>query len=108
MEELNIIYRILKYLQKSLDCDEFNPEGISPERLHISRSKWQKLLIMLQDEGYIKGLVYDRTFDEYSPQIEEPVSPVITLEGLEYLSENSTMRKMGRIGKGIKDSIPGA
>jgi hypothetical protein len=63
---------------------------------------------MLQDEGYIKGLVYNRMFDEYSPQIEELVSLVITLEDLEYLSENSTMKKMARIAKGIKDSIPGA
>lgn len=106
MEELNTVYKILKYLQKSLKYEEFNQDGISPERLHIPRNEWEQPLITLQDKGYIKGIIYEQTLDSYAPEVEEPIQPVITLDGLEYLNENSTMKKITRTAKGTKEFVP--
>jgi len=33
--------------------------------------------------------------------------PEITLKGLEYLEENTLMKKAANLAKGIKDTIPG-
>lgn len=33
--------------------------------------------------------------------------PEITLKGLEYLEENTLMKKAASLAKGIKDTIPG-
>ena len=33
--------------------------------------------------------------------------PEITLKGLEYLEENSLMKKAANLAKGIKETIPG-
>lgn len=39
--------------------------------------------------------------------IAEPIAPRITLKGMEYLSENTFMKKAANLVKGIKDTIPG-
>lgn len=62
---------------------------------------------MLTRSGYVEGVVYDQTCDDYSPHIVLPIRPVITLKGLEYLSDNTAMKKAANIVKGIKDTIPG-
>ena len=107
MDNFTIIYKILKALEKAMDYEEFDVSGISAERLGISRPRWEKILIMLAKEGYIEGVFYDRSLIDYSPRICEPIQPVITLKGLEYLNENSIMKKVAKTIKGMKDMIPG-
>ncbi|WP_430408190.1 YjcQ family protein [Helcococcus kunzii] len=48
---------------------------------------------MLKQSGYIIGIVIDQTHSDYSSRIVEPITPRITLKGLEYLQENSMMKK---------------
>ena len=108
MDNFTIIYKILKILEKAMDLEEFDTAAISAEKFNISRPRWEKILIMLQKSGYIEGIVYEQDFTDYSPRICEPIRPVITLLGLEYLSENTTMKKVAGILKGIKDVVPGA
>ena len=88
-----------------MDYDEFDVTQISAERLNISHQRWEKIMIMLAKAGYIEGVIYDQLAADYSPHIEEPIAPVITLRGLEYLSENSLMRKAANIAKGIAEVI---
>ena len=38
MDNLNIIYKILKQLEKAMDYDEFDMETVSAERLKISEN----------------------------------------------------------------------
>ena len=57
MNKFKVIYRILKYLEASLDYEEFDVETISPFRLDVTRERWEQILIMMQDNGYIKGIV---------------------------------------------------
>lgn len=64
-------------------------------------------MIMLVKSGYIEGVIYDQCSGEYSPHIEKPIQPTITMKGLEYLEENSMMKKAADVVKGIKDMVPG-
>lgn len=90
-----------------MDYDEFDVKQISHTRLNISYQRWEKIMIMLAKSGYVEGVIYDQCSSDYSPHIEEPIAPVITLKGLEYLSDNSLMKKAANILKGIKEAVPG-
>lgn len=82
-------------------------EAISPPQLGISRERWEQLLILLQDDGYIRGLVVVQTLSDSKRHMGSPVTPAITLKGLEYLAENSLMKKTANLLKGVKETIPG-
>lgn len=101
MNNFKVIFKILKSLEKAMDYEEFDIESISPERLEITKERWEKIIIMLTDSGYIKGVSYEQCLSDYSPHIVEPIHPAITLLGLEYLNENSIMKKMADTAKGI-------
>ena len=107
MDNFTIIYKILRALEQAMDYDEFDVNKISHTRLNITYQRWEKILIMLSKSGYIEGVAYDQCGSDYCPHIEEPISPVITLKGLEYLSDNSLMKKAANILKGIKETVPG-
>lgn len=104
-EEFKIIYRILKSLRDSMDTEEFNPKLISFERLGISEAKWSRLLKMLFDDGYIKGVEISQFIGETYPHVDGVENIEITLKGLEYLEENSLMKKASNIAKGIVDIV---
>lgn len=59
----------------------------------MSFEKWEQLLILMQDEGYIKGLVISKDLEQMYRHITEPIKPQITIKGLEYLADNSFMVK---------------
>lgn len=107
MDNFKIIYRILKHLEASLDCEHTDIEPIKAERLGINHARWRQLIIMLQEEGYINGIVTTKVLGDDRSRIVEPITPVITLKGLEYLSENAIMKKAANVLKGIKDITPG-
>lgn len=107
MDNFAVIYKILKALEKGMDYDEFDISSISHDRLGISWQRWEKIMIMLSKAGYIEGISYDQSLADYSPKLEKPIAPVITLKGLEYLEENSLMKRAANIVKGIKETIPG-
>lgn len=93
MNNFKIIYKILKSLERQLDRDDLNISVISAEMLKISFNRWEQLMIMLQDDGYIRGLVVDRNLEDGRRHIVEPIHLEITITGLEYLSTNSMMGK---------------
>ena len=107
MDNFTVIYKILKALEQAMDYDEFDVKQIFHTRLNISYQRWEKIMIMLAKSGYVEGVIYDQCSSDYSPHIEEPIAPVITLKGLEYLSDNSLMKKAANILKGIKEAVPG-
>ncbi|MCC8015515.1 MAG: YjcQ family protein [Eubacterium sp.] len=105
MDNFNIIYKILKELEKAMDYDEFYMDRISAERLKISENRLYKILEMLTKEGYVDGISL-----KYGVQGECIISvnnPRITLKGLEYLNENNLMKKAANFAKGIKETVPG-
>lgn len=101
MDNFKTIYRILKHLESMMDCEYTDVSAISHERLGITKERWEQILILLQDEGYIKGLVVTKALSDDKPHIVKPIKPNITLKGLEYLAENSLLKKAGDMLKGI-------
>lgn len=97
MDNFRVIYRILRYLEKALDYDEPNMDCISAKALKLSDQRWMALMEMLSKEGYIDGFSVQRTVD--GSILISSSAPRITLKGLEYLQENSLMKKLPSLRK---------
>lgn len=78
MDNFRVIHRILSYLEEAMDYDKLNMERISAKRLGVSEPRWNALMRLLTQEGYI----------EWKDVMQRVV---ITLKGLEYLQENPIM-----------------
>lgn len=89
------IYRILATLMKHAGQADFDNQLISAERLKMSYEEWEQLLILLQKKGYVEGVVYTQTLSDRFPRITNISQVTITLDGIEYVCENSTMKKIG-------------
>nr|DAK27322.1 MAG TPA: YjcQ protein [Caudoviricetes sp.] len=100
MEQFKQIYRILSILRKAMDLEEWDSKLLSPEELGISLPMWSRLMAMLLKEGYITGGEVWESFDVSYPKV-KLVRPEITLKGLEYLEENSLMKKAGEMLKEV-------
>lgn len=105
MDNVRIIYRILKALEVSMDTEELDERTISAEALGISQCRLYSLLRMLVRDGLIEGISIDT--DATGNFLVSKGRPRLTLQGLEYLNENSMMQRAMRMAKGIKDSVPG-
>ena len=103
MDNFRVIYRILRYLEKALDYDEPNMDCISAKALKLSDQRWMALMEMLSKEGYIDGFSVQRTVD--GSILISSSMPRITLKGLEYLQENSLMKKAAELAKGVAEII---
>ena len=99
-----IIYKILKAISNSMSYDEFDEMCISPEALKINETMRDKLLIELQESGYIKNLKI-RAIPKSNTIILKPMNPQITIKGIEYLDDNLVMKKAAEIVKGIVDVV---
>lgn len=104
MGDFNTIYKILAALKASMDYDEFDSRLISAERLNVSEPRRRELLRMLSQSGYITGVAFD---ESAAGDVMMSIGhPRLTLRGLEYLEENSLMKRAYRAAKGIKELIP--
>ena len=100
MDDFRIIYKILRILQNSMDLEEFDRNSILAEALGLSVPKWSRLMAMLLKEGYITGGETWNAMDCGYPRVALS-RPEMTLKGLEYLEENSLMKKAADLAKGI-------
>ncbi|MEG1780793.1 MAG: YjcQ family protein [Clostridium sp.] len=104
MDNFNIIYKILKALEKAMDLETFDGSLISYDVLNISEVRWKKIIKILVDENYIDGV---RVIDtDTNGLVIKMFSPTITLQGLEYLNDNSFMKKAAQIASGVSVLIP--
>ena len=103
MENFKIIYKILKSIEESMDYEIFDENVISPGYLGVSKERWKALLIELLDNGYITGLVKVPIMGNRMDL--KIVKPQITIKGMQYLEENSMMKKAYKLLKGIRDII---
>lgn len=106
MDDFKAIYKILKALHAAMDYDEFDLNTISYTRLNISENRWLHILRMLSDSGYIEGLTVTISLDGMMNL--NIANPRLTLRGLEYLEDNTFMKRAQRAARGIKEMIPGA
>ena len=77
-----------------MDNEDYSYHSISAECLKVQFEKWEQLLIIMQENGYIKGLVLTNNMEDNFQHIAEPIRPKITLKGLEYLADNGFMGKV--------------
>ncbi len=105
MDNFKAVYKILSQLEKDMDKPEPDIEKIDHEALCVSEMRWLRYIEMMSDVGYIKGacIVRDITGDMNC----DCSGMRITLKGLEYLQENSIMRKFYNAAKGFKEITPG-
>lgn len=89
------IYRILATLLKYLEREDFDNQLISAEKLKMSYSEWEQLMILLQKKGYVDGVVYTQTLLDRFPKVIDISQVSITIDGIEYVEGNSTMKKIG-------------
>lgn len=104
MDNFKTIYIILDTLEKALDTG-LDKNDISADRLGISQQRRDALLGMLQNEGYITGAKFTNFSGGKTNVRVDGIQ--ITIKGLEYLENNTTMQKACRFLKGVKDTIPG-
>lgn len=105
MDNFKIIYKILRELEKNMGNEDFSVYTISADALKIPYNRWEQLLIMLQDNGYIKGLALSKDMEQTYKHITEPIKPQITIHGLEYLAENSFMAKAKDLLKTVGEIV---
>lgn len=105
MDNLKTIYKILSFLEQSLDYEQTDTDRLRAEGFGISENRFNAIMIMLTDSGYITGLTYKRYVGEEKLTISGLERVRITLAGLEYLNENGTMKKIAAAAKGIVDVI---
>lgn len=87
MTNLQAGVKILQILDDNAGNEDFDFDEISAEAIGISTSKWEQVLIGLQESGYIKDLTIVKMMGEKFSHIRGGVYPNITLEGMEYLAE---------------------
>ena len=104
MDHFKAVYRILNFLKKSEQYDEFDDENFTAEYFKITERQWALTLERLIDDGHVKGVSIRCGADDYA--VLTLTQPRITTKGLEYLEENYLMRKAARIAKGIREVLP--
>lgn len=105
MDNFKAVYKILSALEKAMDFPEFDVATIGYEKLGVSKERWARYIEMMADVGYIKGV---RVYADITGETNVDCDDIrITLKGLEYLQENSIMRKIYNVTKGIKEVTPG-
>lgn len=105
MDNFKAIYKILLAPERSMDLTEFDIEELGHESMNLSRERLCRYFEMLQDAGLIKNADL-RTDITGEMLLKNPKKIRITLKGLEYLNENSIMRKMYNAAKGIAELVP--
>lgn len=104
MDNFTAVYKILSALEKAMDLPKFDINDIGADALGVSKERWARYMEMMADVGYIKGVTVKRNILDAT--VIEAKNIRITLKGLEYLQENSIMRKIYNAAKGIKEVIP--
>ena len=104
-DDFKIIYKILISLEHALDCPNFSISESGIDASSISRERLCRYYEMLQDAGLIKNadLHVDITGEMF---VRNEKKIRITLKGLEYLQENSIMRKFYNAAKSITELMP--
>lgn len=105
MDNFKAVYAILSALEKDMDAPKADVSKFDSESLCVSENRWIHYIEMMADVGYIKGVKI--ATDITGSKRCDCRDIQITLKGLEYLQENSIMRKIYNTAKGIKEVVPG-
>jgi hypothetical protein len=104
METFKVIYRILSFLEASMKLEEFPFEQFNGGTFKASDQYFTEILKMLSDDGYVRGISFISILGQTNSALKF-IHPEITIKGLEYLEDNSMMKKAANIAKGIIDIV---
>lgn len=105
-----LAYRLLSYLYACLK------DGVQPDMEYlqyntkdfpIGEDYWYYVLRNLLEEGYIRGAVVVHLPQVPQPRVKVTAALRITPAGIEYLLENTMMKKAMSFLRSIKESVPG-
>lgn len=97
MEFEKTIYNILKGFEGQLDNVTFDLNLLDYHAYNVTEVRFIRYLQMLINANYIDGIKITPMAD--GSFYIKAISPTITLKGLEYLAENSMMKKIVKIIK---------
>jgi hypothetical protein len=102
-----IVYMILKVLYADRKAGEAtNPEDISAEALKVNNAYLATIFEDILNDCLVRGVTVVRDINgEYRVRGIERIR--ITSDGIHYLKENATMKKVYEVLKETKDWIPG-
>ena len=101
-----IAYRILAYLYACMKSGVLPDEDeISFEKLGIHERYWVSIIDNLYKKGYIDGVQYVTVLG--SDRQIALRDPEITMDGIEFLQNNSTLANAKKFLKELKEIIPG-
>lgn len=99
-------YSVLKYLYECFKAGEkADVDMFSPVALGINNGYWCNLIESLANEGYITGVAFSTAVGSISGV--KVYNMKITQKGIEFLQENSRMKKAAEFIKTAIDIIPG-
>ena len=102
-----IAYRILKYLYETFKQGELaDLEQLSYTALEINERYFNMIMLELLKNGFIEGVDEVSSLGSLKPQIRINRSIHITLQGIEYLTDNSTIAKAKRFLQDVKSVLP--
>ena len=103
-DNFKIIYKILSQLEKDMDKSNVNLDAISYDVLCITENRWLNIIEMLYRDGYIIGVTINKDMDGFRNYNCEDMT--ITIKGLEFLKNNSLMKKAYDTVRGLTNLIP--
>ena len=98
-----IVCRILVYLYSCLK----NGEKPSLEYFPVGKDYWQYIWSHIFNDGYIEGVELISIMGESMKAVKLTENVSITPKGIEYLQENTPMKKAMGFLKDLKETIPG-
>lgn len=103
-----IVYQVLAYLYRCLkDGEEIDPKLIEPDSkyLNINKKYWAYIMEHMKEQGFIEHITL--SFAMGHNLVGYDLSKCqITPKGIEYLCDNSTIKKAYRFLKDAKSIIP--
>lgn len=101
MDNLKIVYKVLAEVDKQMDNMDFDESFI--KNLKESDNRINKIIESLVEDGYLTGIKISKS---KTGNIVMFINPRLTIKGMEFLQENSTMQKIKNGLKDIKDVTP--
>lgn len=105
-----IVYQILSYLyyclKKGIAVNEKNLQWESSKFFDIPEEYWKYVMMNMHEQGLIKCISFTPAWGEEYPIISDLEKCRITPIGIEYLCDNSFMKKAKNFFKDVKEITP--
>lgn len=104
-----IAYQILSYLYQCLKSGkDVDPKMLehNSRLLQVNEKYWTYIIYNLAEEGYINGVDFIEIDGQNLPYVSCLEDCMITPQGIEYLCENSSIKKAFHYLKEIKEIVP--